>query len=68
MDGVDRAPTVLAVSLSSALPLLSIVCLSYMHRLGAKMAAMCGFTIMFSLSVGLVTNAKKVDLFAAAAA
>ena len=66
--GVGRTASVISISMSSVLPLLSIVALNYIHSTNARIGAVCGFTLLFSLCLGVVTNAKSGEVFAVAAA
>ncbi|KAF5720915.1 microsomal epoxide hydrolase [Fusarium globosum] len=46
----------------------SISSLYYVKSPPAILGTICGFTILFSLSVGLITNAKRAEIFAGSAA
>ncbi|KAF4971473.1 hypothetical protein FSARC_1701 [Fusarium sarcochroum] len=46
----------------------SISSLYYVESPAAILGIICGFTILFALSVGLVTNAKRAEIFAGSAA
>ncbi|SPJ73561.1 uncharacterized protein FTOL_03291 [Fusarium torulosum] len=42
--------------------------LSFMHSRAAILGMICAFTVAFALSVGLMTNAKRAEIFAGSAA
>jgi hypothetical protein len=60
--------SVIVLSLSSILPLLSILVLNKIHDPSTRLWVTAGFTVLFSLCLGLVTSARRVEIFAAAAA
>jgi hypothetical protein len=46
----------------------SISSLYYVKSAPAILGTICGFTTLFALSVGLITNAKRAEIFAGSAA
>jgi nucleoside permease NupC len=50
------------------LPLCSILLLSTVHRVQVRLGIIAAFTVVFSLGLGLVTGARRVEIFSAAAA
>jgi hypothetical protein len=42
--------------------------LSFMNSQAAILGMICAFTVAFALSVGLMTNAKRAEIFAGSAA
>jgi hypothetical protein len=64
----SRLVSIIVLSLSSILPLLSIVVLNKIHNPAIRLWVIAGFTILFSTCLGLVTSARKVEIFSAAAA
>lgn len=65
---VSRLTSIIVVSLSSILPLVSILVLSKVHKLSTRLWIIAGCTVIFSLCVGLVASPRKVEIFSAAAA
>jgi hypothetical protein len=63
-----RITSVIALGLSSILPLCSILVLNTVRKVPVRLGIIAVFTIIFSLSLGLVTGARRVEIFAAAAA
>ncbi|KAH8685800.1 hypothetical protein BGZ60DRAFT_523079 [Tricladium varicosporioides] len=61
---VDMLGTVLA----SATPLISIIILYFVRNLGLRLIILCAFTLLFSLSLAVVTKARRVEIFACTAA
>ncbi|ERF75969.1 hypothetical protein EPUS_01335 [Endocarpon pusillum Z07020] len=67
-DAILRITSVIALALSSILPLCSILILNTVHKVSVRLGIVAVFTVLFSLSLGLVTGARRVEIFAAAAA
>lgn len=65
---VSRFVSIIVVSLSSILPLVSIVLLSKIHKFSTRLWIIAACTVAFSLCLGLVASPKKVEIFSAAAA
>lgn len=65
---VSRLTSIIVVSLSSILPLVSILVLSKVHNLATRLWIIGGCTVVFSLCLGLVASPRKVEIFSAAAA
>lgn len=59
---------ILATVAASLLPLLSIVVLSILESYANKIGAIVVFSACFSLALCLMTNARRVEIFAAVAA
>lgn len=59
---------ILATVVASLVPLLSIVVLSILETFANKMSAIVVFSALFSLTLCLMTNARRVEVFAATAA
>ncbi|MCJ1240207.1 hypothetical protein MMC14_008207 [Varicellaria rhodocarpa] len=53
---------------SSLMPMASIVALSFADNTAARLSLVCGFTLLFSLSLALATRARRIEIFAATAA
>ncbi|KAH6674281.1 hypothetical protein B0J14DRAFT_699978 [Halenospora varia] len=63
-----RVVDVLGSILASMTPLLSIIALYFVKRLGHRLAIVCIFTLLFSISLALVTRARRIEIFASTAA
>lgn len=59
---------VVATTLSSLLPVLSIVVLYLVHSMPARLGIIAGFTAAFSFVLTVITSAQRVENFAATAA
>jgi len=59
---------VVATTLSSLLPVLSIVVLYLVHSMPARLGIIAGFTAGFSFALSVITSANRVENFAATAA
>jgi hypothetical protein len=60
--------SVLAATLASLLVVGSVIILYEVAAMRARLGAMAAFTVVFSLSLTLLTNTKRSDVFAATAA
>lgn len=60
--------SVLAATLASLLVVGSVIILYEVAAMRAQLGAMAAFTVVFSLSLTLLTNTKRSDVFAATAA
>lgn len=65
---VDKATTVLSAVLSAAVLFGSIVSLYFVHSPDALLGMVGGWTVCFAVCVGMLTNAKRDQIFAATAA
>ncbi|KAI1411910.1 hypothetical protein F5Y13DRAFT_180515 [Hypoxylon sp. FL1857] len=54
--------------MSTVVPILSIVVLYFAESMPLRLGLVCIFSIIFSVAMSLITNAKRVEVFAAAAA
>jgi hypothetical protein len=63
-----RYSSILSTVLSSLFPLISIIVLVNVDNTNSRLGIVCSFTALFSLSLALVTSARRVDIFAATAA
>jgi hypothetical protein len=61
---IDIIGTVIA----SMTPLVSIIILYFVRNLGYRLAILCACTLAFSVSLALVTKARRIEVFAATAA
>ncbi|TVY57299.1 hypothetical protein LSUE1_G009182 [Lachnellula suecica] len=59
---------VLGTILASMTPLVSIIALYFVQSLGFRLAIVCSFTLLFSVSLALVTRARRIEVFACTAA
>ncbi len=63
-----RMTSVITLGLSSILPLCSILVLNTVQRVSVRLGIIAVFTVIFTLCLGLVTGARRVEVFSAAAA
>jgi len=63
-----RVTSILATTLSTLLPILSIVVLYIVHNMPARLGIIAAFTASFSFILNFITKASRVDNFAATAA
>jgi hypothetical protein len=63
-----KVTAVIATTLSSLLPVVSIVVLYLVHSMPARLGIIAGFTAAFSFVLTAITSAKRVENFAATAA
>lgn len=65
-----QAAAVNAIStiLSSLLPVIAIFALYFIQHPLARMGAILAFSLLFSIGITVITNARRVDCFAATAA
>jgi hypothetical protein len=63
-----RCSSIVSTVLSSLFPLISIIVLVNVDNTNSRIGIVCSFTALFSLSLALVTSARRVDIFAATAA
>jgi hypothetical protein len=59
--------TLIGTICASTLPVLAIVVLYYIHSMGGRLAAIAGFTSIFSAILGIFSNSRRVEIFAATA-
>jgi hypothetical protein len=65
---LEAPANIISIVLSSVLPVLSIVVLYLIHNMPTRLGLVALFTALFSLSVAILTKAKRVDVFTATAA
>ncbi|MCJ1277853.1 hypothetical protein MMC21_005667 [Puttea exsequens] len=65
---VLRAANITSTLISSGLPIASIIALNFISRTIIRLVTVAVFTMAFSLILVLVTNARRVEVFAATAA
>lgn len=63
-----RIADVLSTIISSALPIAAIITLNFIDRMIIRLVAIALFTMTVSLILTIVTNARRVEIFAATAA
>ncbi|KAK1984944.1 hypothetical protein LZ30DRAFT_779443 [Colletotrichum cereale] len=66
-QSVTVAAAIISTVLAAMLLIGAIVGFSYVTAWGAKLGMMCAFTTVFALSVGMMTSAKRAEIFAATA-
>lgn len=64
---LSRLGTLLGTMCASTLPVLAIVALYCIQSMGARLAAIAVFTSMFSALLGLFSNSRSIEIFAATA-
>ncbi|KAI1774217.1 hypothetical protein F4818DRAFT_76629 [Hypoxylon cercidicola] len=68
-DGKIRIVThTLGSVVSTIIPMISIVVLYFAKSMSLRLGLVCIFSVIFSIVMSLATNARRVDIFAAAAA
>ncbi|KAH6722946.1 hypothetical protein BKA61DRAFT_565600 [Leptodontidium sp. MPI-SDFR-AT-0119] len=65
---IYRITTILGTLLSSLIPIAAIIVLSFVKNMTARLGIVSAFTAIFSVSLSLVTEGKRVEIFAATAA
>jgi hypothetical protein len=65
---VERLVAIVSIAMAAALLVGSIVVLYLVKGDGIRLGLIGVFTFLFAASVGLLTNAKRSELFAATAA
>ncbi|KAG0650167.1 hypothetical protein D0Z07_2935 [Hyphodiscus hymeniophilus] len=63
-----RIANILGTLVSSLIPIAAIIILSFVRNMTARLGIVCAFTAVFSICLGLVTEAKRFENFAATAA
>jgi hypothetical protein len=53
---------------SAVMPLVSMVILYVIHSMNTKVILVCTFTLMFCLAMAILSNARRIEVFAATAA
>jgi hypothetical protein len=59
---------ILGTLISSLIPIAAIVILYLLSDMKTRLAVVCAFTAIFAIALSLVTDAKRVEIFAATAA
>ena len=67
-DRIRAFVRVLAILVSSVLPILSIVALYYIPKQESRLGAIVAFSSLCSMALSLLTDAKNVEIIAATAA
>ena len=65
---LQRCSSIISTILSSLLPVLSIIVLYQINSMALRLGLIAIFTVVFSLSLALVTSARSVDIFASTTA
>lgn len=68
MRKTNRAVVILSMIIAITLLLVSIVTLYFVTNNNARLGFICAFTILFALSIHLMKNARRAELFAPTAA
>ena len=67
-DTLLKVNNIIISVLGAAMPVLAIVALYFIKTEGGRLGAMAGFTIVFALVLAVCTNARRLEIAAAAAA
>lgn len=67
-QGILRIASLAVLSLSSLLPIAAIIALYTVTSMPIRLAMVAVFTVCFTLCLGIFTNARSVDIFAATTA
>lgn len=59
---------ILGTTLASMTPLVAIIILYFVTNLGARLGVLCACTFIFSIALRLVTNGRRIEIFACTAA
>lgn len=65
---ISRIVGVIAVIVAAGFLIGAIVSLYFVGRMGPRLGIVAAFTVGFAAVVGLLTSAKRVEIFAATAA
>ena len=65
---MNRAASLLSVVIAAILLIVSIVALYIVQIPNLRLGLICVFTVVFATSIALLTNARRVELFASTAA
>jgi hypothetical protein len=68
MKKINRAVATLSMIIAAVLLIVSIVTLYVVTNNNVRLGLICSFTILFALSIHLLTNARRAELFASTAA
>ena len=63
-----RLANILGTVISSLIPIVAIIVLHVVSNMAARLGIVCGFTAIFSVSLASVTQARRIEIFAATAA
>ncbi|MCJ1398042.1 hypothetical protein MMC11_001239 [Xylographa trunciseda] len=67
-EGLSRIVSLVAMSFSSLLPIAAVTALYCVNSMSARLGMMAGFTVLFTLCFGILTNARSTDVFTATTA
>lgn len=65
---IARAISLLSTALAITLLIVPIIILYFVNRSRTKLALVSVFAVMFGMCVGLLSNAKRAEIFASTAA
>ncbi|KAL6693083.1 hypothetical protein J3F84DRAFT_351062 [Trichoderma pleuroticola] len=65
---ISAATAIISIIIAAGLLVGPIIGLYHVHNDAAKLGMLAAFTALFALSVGVMTNAKRAEIFASAAA
>jgi hypothetical protein len=68
MKKINRAVAIMSMIIAAVLLIVSIVTLYVVTNNNVRLGLIGGFTTIFALSIHLLTNARRAELFASTAA
>ncbi|MCJ1382471.1 hypothetical protein MMC17_005584 [Xylographa soralifera] len=68
LEGRMRVVAIVEMSVASILPIAAISALYYVTSMPVRIVMVAAFTVCFTFCLGLLTDAKSIDMFAAATA
>lgn len=67
VERISRASKIIASVLSATVPTITVLVLYFIKRMIVRIGLVIVFTALFSLALGVFTEAKKQDIFTATA-
>ncbi|CZR67327.1 uncharacterized protein PAC_17226 [Phialocephala subalpina] len=65
---VQAGINIIGTAVSSLTPMISVVALYFMNSMKTRLGFVCLFTLIFSFTLALATQARRIEIFAATAA
>jgi len=66
-EKIDKAGTIISTTVASILPVIAVLGLFFIKSLVKRIYAMVGITAAFSILLASMSNAKRIEIFAATA-
>jgi hypothetical protein len=66
-SGLTTVGEIVGTMCASMLPVLAIVILYYIQSMGRRLCAIAAFTFVFSAVLGVFSNGRRIEIFAATA-